>query len=491
MVISFHVNVVLRQAAQLLFGSFYLIKCSPKLSSVAYTGMILIALVSGVYGTFANSLADKVQGLLAKGSAVAETSFSMSETIRAFDGVSIESGKYENAQSKALDLEEVQAWSYGLHKFITDTLQVIMKCAVMYACWVAGIQDGVSRAKLTRFLFYVNFVSDSSKDVGDQWAKIQAALGASRSVVKLLQRTPKIRDASKNTLKAPPINISKPVIQMSDMTVSYEGVESPALSNINLDIQPGDRVAIVGRSGSGKSSMLRTILRFYDPSSGSVSLDDTNLKEISRRDLSKRVCVVEQEPHLFPVTILENVLYGIDKDKTDEATGEESYSDGYREAALTALDLAGLPIRGTNDLGLTLDTRVGDGGRTLSGGQRQRVAIARALVRNPDVLLLDEPTAALDSKSENLVVGALQNAMEKSRCMLMVTHRLGVIRSVDVNKVVVLEQGRIAEMGDPETLLRSGGIYSQLAAEQGIFPRDQDESLQMNGHTSRNSQFSL
>ena len=434
--------------------------------------MLLIAMVSAVYGKFANTLADKVQDLLAKGSAVAETSFTMSETIRAFNGVSIESSKYEEAQGNALELEEVQAWSYGLHKFITDTLQVLMKCAVMYVCWIAGIQDGVSKAKLTRFLFYVNFVSDSSKDVGDQWAKIQAALGASKSVVKLLHRIPKIKDADKT--KIPSVNGKvKPVIEMSNMTVTYDGVESPALSNINLGIYPDDRVAIVGRSGSGKSSMLRTALRFYDPSSGTVALDGVDLKRITRRNLSGRVCVVEQEPQLFPVSLIDNVLYGIDKDES----GGTAYSDEWREKALNALDLAGLSVRGENDLGLTLETRVGDGGRTLSGGQRQRVAIARALVRNPDVLLLDEPTAALDSKSEGLVVGALRNAMEHSRCMLMVTHRLGVIRSIGVNKVVVLENGRIAEVGDPEILLRSGGIYSQLAAEQGILsqstpPRD-------------------
>ena len=222
----------------------------------------------------------------------------------------------------------------------------------------------------------------------------------------------------------------------------------------------------------GKSSLLRSLLRFYDPSSGSVSLDGFNLKDLTRNELSKRICVVEQEPHLFPISLLENVLYGIEKDECHPVTGESTYSSGLREEALKSLDLAGLSVRGKNDLDLELDTRVGDGGRTLSGGQRQRVAIARALVRCPDVLLLDEPTAALDSKSEGMVVEALKNAMKASRCMLMVTHRLGVVRSVNVNKVIVLEQGRIAEFGDPEVLLERGGIYSQLAAEQGIFTKD-------------------
>jgi len=143
-----------------------------------------------------------------------------------------------------------------------------------------------------------------------------------------------------------------------------------------------------------------------------------------------------------------------------------------------ALALAGLPVTGEdNQLGLDLHTRVGEGGRTLSGGQRQRVAIARALVRHPDVLLLDEPTAALDSKSEKVVVEALKSAMARTRCMLMVTHRLGVVRSLGVNKLVVLEQGEIVEMGHPEELLKSGGVYAQLAREQGILPLSSHQAI--------------
>jgi len=128
-------------------------------------------------------------------------------------------------------------------------------------------------------------------------------------------------------------------------------------------------------------------------------------------------------------------------------------------------------------LGLELDTRVGEGGRTLSGGQRQRVAIARALVRNPDVLLLDEPTAALDSKSEYTVIKALKAAMKRTRCMIMVTHRLGVIKSLDVNKVIVLRDGRIAEIGHPEELMsKEEGVFKELAAEQGIYASSSSSS---------------
>jgi ABC-type multidrug transport system fused ATPase/permease subunit len=414
MVISYHVNVVLRQLAQCIFGSIYLFTLAPKLSMWAFAGIGVVAYVSAVYGNFARDLAEKVQDTFADATAVAETSFSMSETIRAFDGVATESGKFGEAQSKALDLEEVQAWAYGTHKFVSDVLQSILLVALLAACWSVGRAGVLPAAQLTTFMFYANFVLESSNEVGDQWAKIQSAVGASTSVFELIKRVPSIRDPPLPEViggaKAPSAKTIRtssetasfrvngddktklPIISIKNMTVTYGAMENPALSKVDLDIYPGDRVAIVGRSGSGKSSMLRTILRFYDPSTGSISLDGLPLTGMSRSDIASKISVVEQEPHLFPTTLIENVLYGIDKDETDPETGELQYSESYRRAVTDSLSLAGLPIHPGNDLGLELDTRVGEGGRSLSGGQRQRVAIARAVIRSPRVLLLDEPT---------------------------------------------------------------------------------------------------
>mmetsp|Transcript_8335 Transcript_8335/g.20466 ORF Transcript_8335/g.20466 Transcript_8335/m.20466 type:complete len:811 (-) Transcript_8335:59-2491(-) len=486
MVISFHVNIVLRQLAQFLFGSVFLLRIQPKLAFVAFTGIGLVAVASMLYGDFTRALAERVQELFAVSSALAETSFSMSETVRAFNGVSIETNKYESSQYDALQLEEVQAWAYGTHKFVSDTLQAALQCLLLFSCWALGRAGELPAAKLTSFLFYVNFVLESSNEVGDQWAKIQAAIGASTNVFDLIRRVPAVRDPKTVTNTLLELNAAQdlinkvnndnrhhkePVIKMSNMTVTYGTMEKPALKAVDLDINENDKVAIVGRSGSGKSSMLRTILRFYDPSSGKCALEGVDLKDMTRKEIASKIVVVEQEPHLFPMTLIDNVLYGLEKDSIDEERGEKCYSEKYRVAVTEALTLAGLPVTGEdNQLGLELETRVGEGGRTLSGGQRQRVAIARALVRHPDVLLLDEPTAALDSKSEKVVVEALKLVMKRTRCMMMVTHRLGVVRSLGVNKVVVLEQGEMVEMGHPEELLGRGGMYAQLAREQGIVP---------------------
>lgn len=469
MVISFHVNVVLRQFAQFLFGSVYLLRISPKLSLYSFAGIGLVAVVSAIYGAFTRELAERVQNTFADATAVAETAFSRSETIRGFDGVSVESEKYEGAQGRALELEEVQAWAYGTHKFVSDTLQGALQVLLLYACWSVGRAGGLPTSQLTTFMFYTNFVLESSNEVGDQWAKIMAAVGASTNVFDLVRRIPLVRDPPYPVPLEELKPADEPIISMKNMTVQYDSMDAPALDSIDLSIYKGDKVAIVGRSGSGKSSMLRTILRFYDPVSGSCNLYGKSLKNLTRSEIAEKVAVVEQEPHLFPMSLIDNVLYGIEKDAVDPETGEPCYTEEYRALVTKSLRKAGLPVEADNELNLDLDTRVGEGGRALSGGQRQRVTIARALIRKPEVLLLDEPTAALDSESEQKVVKALKRAMEETNCMAMVTHRLGVVRSLGVNRVIVLERGKIVETGDPEELLMDeDSRYARMAREQGI-----------------------
>jgi ABC-type multidrug transport system fused ATPase/permease subunit len=220
-----NVNVVLRQLAQFIFGSIYLINIDPLMSLYAFFGIGIVAWISAVYGEFARDLGEQVQDMFADATAVAETSFSMSETIRAFDGVGAESAKYEGAQSKALELEEVQAWAYGTHKFVSDTLQTGLQVALLYLCWSLGRAGGLPAAQLTTFIFYTNFVLESSNEAGDQWAKIQGAIGASTSVFDLVRRIPTVRDPVQRALdehrQRQALAASEPIIRMNNLTVTY------------------------------------------------------------------------------------------------------------------------------------------------------------------------------------------------------------------------------------------------------------------------------
>ena len=181
----------------------------------------------------------------------------MSETVRAFDGVHCEMMKYELLQMRALELEEVQAWAYGMHKIVSDFLEVLLRGGLLSACWKLGRSSGLLIYKLMTFMFYVNFVLDSSNEMGDQWAKIQSAISASSNVFDSICRVPSIRDpvreapeASATVQAADVVEESRPILEMSNMTVTYGTMEAPALNSINLNIYEGDRVAIVGRSGS-------------------------------------------------------------------------------------------------------------------------------------------------------------------------------------------------------------------------------------------------
>lgn len=467
MVISYHVNVVLRQLAQFIFGSVYLVTISPTLSLYAFGGILINAIVSAIYGSFNRDIAQKVQDSFADGTAVAECSFSMSETVRAYDGVNVETRKYVTAQRKALDLEEVQAWGYGMHKFVSETLRAVFQGALLLLCWNIGRSDILPADRLTSFLFYTNFVLESSNEVGEQWAKIQGAVGASTSVFDLIRRIPRVRDEPMLNVEQPETRISTeqdslPLLEMKNYTLSYGALEKPAILNANVKVFPGDRVAIVGRSGSGKSSMLRCMLRFYDPLSGSIRFKGRDLRSLSRQEIAADISVVEQESGVFPCSLRDNLLYGLDMGEKD--------SKAIDDILIDSLEAVGLPVRKGNELNLDLSTRIGEGGRNLSGGQRARMAIARAaLIRKPALLLLDEPTAALDSLSEKAVLKALQKAMKDCTSMVMVTHRLGAIDTLGVNKVLVMENGVIVEEGNPRELLEKvDGHYMRLAREQGL-----------------------
>ena len=266
-------------------------------------------------------------------------------------------------------------------------------------------------------------------------------------IFQLFDRVPNIAlNATNRTIQA-----FKGEIAFKEIVFGYPTrAETKVLRGVNLHIQNGQTIALVGSSGCGKSTIIQLIQRFYDPWSGKITIDGEGVSNVSLAWLRSQIGIVSQEPHLFNKSILENISYG---DNTRQA--EMSEIVRAAEAANIHNFIKDLP-EGYN-------TKVGDKGTQLSGGQKQRIAIARALLRNPKILLLDEATSALDSESEKVVQDALDSARQGRTCII-IAHRLSTIQNVD--KIVVIVRGQVAEFGTHEELLERKGAYYQMYTAQ-------------------------
>ena len=237
-------------------------------------------------------------------------------------------------------------------------------------------------------------------------------------------------------------------MQIEQLSFHYPSNSIAVLNDVSFHIKPGERVAIVGPSGAGKTSLFQLLLRFYDPQSGNIKLNGVDIKDVKLQDLRKLIGIVPQDVVIFSTNALENIRYG-----KPEATNEEV----FHAAKLAAADdfIARLPDG--------YQTFLGDRGMRLSGGQKQRIVIARALLKNPPLLLLDEATSALDAESEHLIQEALEVVM-KNRTTLVIAHRLSTVKQAD--HIIVLEHGKIIETGNHASLIHQGGLYSHLAKLQ-------------------------
>jgi ABC-type multidrug transport system fused ATPase/permease subunit len=302
--------------------------------------------------------------------------------------------------------------------------------------------------KLISFILYTTFIAAAAGGLGELYGQIQKTLGASERIVEILDSEDEIQKSAENgTL------ISDPVagfIEFRKVNFSYPSrPEIPVLSNLDFTIKPGQKVALVGQSGAGKSTIVQLLMRFYDRNQGEIRLDGNPLEKVDLQHLRKNIGIVPQEVLLFGGTIEENIRYGKPSASLDEIKVAAEKANAWQF------------IQSFPD---GLQTVVGERGVKLSGGQRQRIAIARAILKNPSILVLDEATSSLDSESETLVQQALDRLME-NRTTIIIAHRLATVRKAD--RIFVIQGGRITEEGTHQELIESDhGLYSRLVRMQ-------------------------
>lgn len=278
-------------------------------------------------------------------------------------------------------------------------------------------------------LFSMSFIVDQT----------QHAIAGSKDYFKVMQLNPSIKDK----LGAKPLKVSTGKIEYKDVAFSYEKKEK-VLSDISFEVEPDSKVALVGESGEGKTTLTNLLLRMYEPDSGQILIDGVDVTDATQQSLRQNIAVVFQDPSLFSGTIRENIAYSI------PSASKKAVIEAAKAA--NAHDFIEKLPKG-------YDTEIGERGLKLSGGQKQRIAIARAILKDAPILILDEATSSLDSKAESLVQQALETLM-KGRTTLIIAHRLSTIAHVD--KIITIKGGTVHEVGTPAELARTGGIYAQL-----------------------------
>ena len=442
--VSVNVSMALRNLATLAGGVGLLMWTSPTLTLFMLVIVPPVALAAVYNGRRIRHYARQTQEALARASEVAEETLSGIRTVRRFAAEPAERARYGAAVEESFRVSRKRA-RFGATFFGITSFSGY--AAVALVVWFGGrlvIDGGMTVGELTSFVLYTLTVAFSLGALGGLWADFMRAAGAAERVFSLLDRdatipsgTGRALDSISGALRFEGVNFTYP--SRPDIQV---------LHGVNLNLNPGQVVALVGPSGGGKSTIGALISRLYDPSSGSIRLDGVDLRELDPSWLRRQVGVVAQEPTLFSASVRDNIRYG-----RPDAT------DAQVEAAATAANAHGF-IAGFPE---GYDTRVGERGVRLSGGQKQRVAIARALLKDPRILILDEATSALDAESEHLVKEALERLMH-GRTTLIIAHRLSTVR--DANHVGVIDAGRLKEWGNHDALIAKDGIYKRLVERQ-------------------------
>ena len=348
----------------------------------------------------------------------------------------VEKFKGETEKSFRINMRAVQILATQ-----NPVIALLQTVAVVAIVWYGGmeiIKGNLSLPQLISFATALALMTDPGNTLSKAYSVIQQGLASAKRIFEVVDIQPSIADA-KDAVNLPRIEGK---VEYQDISFAYESDD--VLENINLKVKPGEIIALVGRTGAGKSTIMSLLLRFYDPTSGRILVDDQDIKKVKIESLRRQIAVVPQEIALFRGTIKENIAYG------------KPYASD--EDIISAAKLANAH-KFIESLPREYDSQVGERGGKLSGGERQRIAIARAVLRDPRILILDEATSSLDAETEALIRDALEKLM-KGRTTFIIAHRLYTVEHAD--RIVVLDNGKIVETGPHTELLAKGGLYKHL-----------------------------
>ncbi len=440
------ISQAIRNTLLLAGAVVMMVVTSTKLSLAVLIVIPIIVLPLVAYGRSVRTLSRRAQDTLAQASAYASESLGQVRVLQAFTHEDVTAARFKQAVDRSFDAANARAKARA---GLTAIAIFLVFASVVGVLWY-GAQDVLSGAMtggtLGQFVLYAVFAAASVGSLSEVWGEVAQAAGAAERLGELLEVQSEIKSpANPKALPEPP----RGEIAFRDVSFTYPlRPETSALDDVSFAVKPGERVALVGPSGAGKTTVFALLLRFYDAVSGRVEVDGVAVNEVDLNGLRSRFAVVPQETALFADTVAANIAYGADGASRREI--EDAAKAAFAHEFIV-------------DLPQGYDTMLGEGGVLLSGGQRQRIAIARAVLRNAPILLLDEATSALDTTSETLVQKALDKVME-GRTTLVIAHRLSTV--VGADRILVFDHGHLVEEGTHQTLLRNGGIYARLAELQ-------------------------
>ncbi|KAI9343429.1 P-loop containing nucleoside triphosphate hydrolase protein [Zopfochytrium polystomum] len=460
--ISSKVGLIIMGLATFIAGFIIAFTKGPELAGVLCTAFPLLGATAFMMSKSLARRATAGTAFYAEAGAVAQEVIAAIRTVTAFHGQSREMDRY-STKLKAAEIEGVKSSMVsGLNIGF-----VFMIIFLTYALgfWYGGtrIGHGMTPGDVINVFFSIIIGAFSLGQVGPNLSDVASGIGAASKIFEVIDRKSPIDPSSEKGLKLESV---VGVIEFKDVDFHYpQRPDVPVLKKFSLRILPGQTVALVGASGSGKSTIVKLITRFYDPVAGSITLDGYDIRDLNVTWLRQQIGLVGQEPVLFDKTVKENILYGM---KDNDAVLGRVDGETVKRLDVKVKDVCKVANAWEfiERLPKGLDTSVGDAGGMMSGGQKQRIAIARAIMRDPLILLLDEATSALDTQSERVVQTALDNA-SKDRTTIVIAHRLSTIKHADL--IVVMNEGEIVEKGKHDDLIATpNGSYASLVSIQAL-----------------------